>query len=84
MSIKNISIILVILIAAISRFIPHPPNFTPIIAMGLFSGFYLKNSKARALLLPLGAMAISDIFLGFHTISLFVYFSLAMISSRSI
>ena len=80
MSIKNISIILVILIAAISRFIPHPPNFTPIIAMGLFSGFYLKNSKARALLLPLGAMAISDIFLGFHTISLFVYFSLAMIT----
>ena len=79
MSIKNISIILVILIAAISRFIPHPPNFTPIIAIGLFSGFYLKNNRTIALLLPLGAMVISDIFLGFHVISLFVYFSLAII-----
>ena len=81
MSIKNISIILVVLIAAISRFVPHPPNFTPIIAMGLFSGFYLKKNKQLALLLPLSAMILSDIFLGFHLISLFVYFSLAAITA---
>ena len=45
MNTKNISILLVILVAILSRFIPHPPNFTPIIAIGLFSGFYLKNNK---------------------------------------
>ena len=81
MSIKNISIILVVLIAVISRFVPHPPNFTPIIAIGLFSGFYLKKNKQLALLLPLSAMILSDIFLGFHLISLFVYFSLAVITA---
>ena len=81
MNIKSISIILVVFIAAISRFIPHPPNFTPIIAMGLFSGFYLKNNKKLALCLPLFAMFISDIFLGFHLISLFVYISLGIIAS---
>ena len=80
MNIKSISIILVILIAALSRFIPHPPNFTPIIAMGLFSGFYLKKDKKLALLLPLSAMVLSDIVLGFHLISLFVYTSLAIIT----
>ena len=81
MSIKNISIILVVLVAAISRFVPHPPNFTPIIAMGLFSGFYLKSNKKLALLLPLSAMFISDMFLGFYSISLFVYSSLAVITA---
>ena len=80
MNIKNISIILVVLVAVISRFIPHPPNFTPIIAIGLFSGFYLKNNKKLALLIPLSAMFLSDLFLGFHLISLFVYVSLAIIT----
>ena len=79
MNIKNISIILVIIAAVLSRFIPHPPNFTPIIAIGLFSGFYFKKDKKLALLIPLFAMIISDIFLGFYLISLFVYLSLALI-----
>ena len=79
MNFKNISIILVVLIAALSRFIPHPPNFTPIIAMGLFSGFYFKNNKILALLVPIMAMAISDIYFGFSAISIVVYFSLGLI-----
>ena len=68
MNIKNISIILVIIAAVLSRFIPQPPNFTPIIAIGLFSGFYFKKDKKLALLIPLFAMIISDIFLGFYLI----------------
>ena len=79
MNVKNISIILVVLVAAISRFIPHPPNFTPIIAMGLFSGFYFKNSKALALLVPIAAMSISDVYFGFSIISVFVYLGIVLI-----
>jgi len=79
MDIKKFSIILVVLVAAISRFLPHPPNFTPIIAMGLFSGFYFKNNKILALLVPIFAMFISDIYFGFSTISIFVYFALGLI-----
>ena len=33
----------VILILSFSRIIPHPSNFTPILAVGIFSGFYLDN-----------------------------------------
>jgi len=79
MNIKNISIVLVVLVAAISRIIPHPPNFTPIIAMGLFSGFYFKNNKALALLVPIAAMSISDVYFGFSAISAFVYLGLGLI-----
>ena len=79
MNIKKFSIILVVLVAAISRLIPHPPNFTPIIAMGLFSGFYFKNNKILALLVPIIAMSISDVYFGFSIISIFVYFALGLI-----
>ena len=53
---------LIIILAAIMRLIPHPPNFTPIIAMGLFSGYCIKN-KTIAILLPIMAMFFSDLFL---------------------
>lgn len=42
-------ITIAILLAAISRLLPHPPNFTPIAAMALFGGAYLSspNPKGR-------------------------------------
>jgi len=79
MNSKNLSLVLVILVAALSRLIPHAPNFTPIIAMGLFSGFYFRNNKSLAIVLPLAAMFIADIFIGFYLISLFVYIALAFV-----
>ena len=67
-----------ILIAAISRIIPHPFNFTPIAAMALFGGACLENKKL-AFIIPLLAMFISDCILqaisgiGFHNTMFFVY-----------
>lgn len=63
-----------LVLAALSRLLPHPPNFTPLEAMGLFAGAVLLDRRL-AFLLPLGAMAISDAGLallhgmdyGFHT-----------------
>ncbi|GAA4281144.1 DUF6580 family putative transport protein [Gaetbulibacter aestuarii] len=69
---KQIVLLLFILVAAVIRLFPHLPNVTPITAMALFSGVYFNNKKL-ALLVPLLAMAVSDLFLGFHTISIFVY-----------
>ena len=69
---KQIVLLLFILVAAIIRLFPHLPNVTPITAMALFSGVYFSNKKL-AFAVPLLAMAVSDIFLGFHTISIFVY-----------
>ena len=62
---------LIILFAVILRIIPHAPNFAPIAAMALFGGAYL--DKKYALIVPLLAMFISDIFLGFHSTMPFVY-----------
>lgn len=55
-----------IAIGAISRVIPHPANFAPISAMALFGGVYL--NKKQALTLPILAMILSDLFIGFDSI----------------
>ena len=68
-----------VLIAALTRLIPHPPNFAPITAMSLFAGAYFTR-KQLAFIMPLLAMLISDLFLGFYTISVFVYLSFAVIT----
>lgn len=49
-----------ILIAAISRLIPHPYNFAPIGAMSIFGAAYFADKKL-AFLVPLFAMFISDL-----------------------
>ena len=55
-----IGIISLILFASFTRIIPHMPNFTPIGAMALFGGAYLKN-KNHAFLIPIISLWISDI-----------------------
>lgn len=52
-----------ILLAALSRLLPHPPNFSPIEAVALFGGAYFAN-RLWAVVVPLLAMLISDLALG--------------------
>ena len=73
----------IVIFAAFTRLIPHPPNFTPIIAIGLFGGAYLKDRRL-AFLIPLIAMIIADAFLGFHGTMIWVYGSLILISMMGI
>lgn len=54
-----------ILFGALLRVIPHPANFAPIAALALFGGTYL--NKRVAVAVTLGAMILSDIFLGFDS-----------------
>ena len=75
---NNFSIIL-ILILVLSRAIPHPPNFTPIIAVAIMSSYLFKNQSISILVLII-SMLISDIFLGLHENIFFVYFSLILIT----
>ena len=70
---------LIIVLAAITRLMPHPPNFTPIIAIGLFGGAYIHN-RSLAVLIPIGAMFLSDLFLGFHGTVYFVYGSFLLVT----
>ena len=62
---------------ALSRLIPHPPNFTPILGMAVFSGAII-NKRFFAYLVPLLAMLLSDLYLGFHASMPIIYFSLAI------
>ena len=61
---RFIALASIILIAAFSRLIPHPYNFTPIAAMALFGGAYFTNKK-WAFAIPLLAMFVSDVSLAF-------------------
>lgn len=67
----------IILILALSRLIPHPPNFTPILGMAVFSGAVI-NHKLIAYIIPLAAMLLSDLYLGLHASMPIIYFSLAI------
>lgn len=69
---KNLIITIIMLAAVLTRLVPHLPNFTPVTAIALFGGLYISN-KILAYALPLIIMFISDIFLGFSSITLFVY-----------
>lgn len=66
-----------ILLAAIARLIPHPPNFTPVGAMALFGGACLADRRL-ALLMPFAALFLSDLFLGLHILIPVVYASFAL------
>jgi len=72
---KLFIVLAIIGVAALFRFLPHPPNFVPLTAIALFAGAYITD-KRLAFLIPIGAMFISDAIIGFHNTMLFVYASL--------
>jgi hypothetical protein len=52
-------VLFAVIISIAGRLMPHLPNFTPLVAVTLFSGFVFKN-KFKAVLLALACMLISD------------------------
>jgi hypothetical protein len=51
-----------IVLAALTRFLPHPPNFTPLGAMGLFGAAYF-GKKWMALAIPFISLFLGDLVL---------------------
>jgi len=76
---KQIFPIGLVLILALSRLIPHPYNFTPVIAVAIMSGYFFKNIYFSYLIVII-SMLISDLFIGFYSNMIFVYISLLLIS----
>lgn len=66
-----------ILVATAMRVIPHPPNFTPLTALALFGGACFTD-KRLAFFVPLMALFLSDLVLGFYTLMPVVYASFAL------
>ena len=78
---KNMIVIISLILFGVAlRLIPHPANFSPIGAIGLFAGCYL--SLRRFWLLPIFALFISDFFLGFYNpVSMFTVYLSFVISA---
>lgn len=84
-------IALMILLAALSRLLPHPPNFAPIGGMALFGAAYFSH-RIWAFIFPIVSMWISDLvlnnvvygqyfdhFVWFYSGSVFTYAAFALI-----
>jgi hypothetical protein len=82
---------LMVFLAAMSRLLPHPPNFAPIGGMALFGAAYY-SKRYWAFLIPIASMWISDLvlnnvvygqyfdsFVWFYSGSLFTYGAFALI-----
>ena len=67
-----------ILIISFSRLIPHPPNFTPIIAVAILSGYFFKNLYV-SIGVVITSVFLTDIMLGFYPSMVMVYLSLIII-----
>ena len=67
--------VIIILILAFSRIIPHQWNFTPILAAGTFLGFYFRQ-LFLSMFLVIVSMFLGDLYFGFHNTMLFTYSAL--------
>ena len=69
-------------ILALSRIIPHPPNFTPILASAIMAPMLIKD-RWFGIAIPIVAMFISDIIIGFYSYQFVIYssiFAIALVS----
>lgn len=66
----------IFLALAASRFIPHPPNFTSLLALSFYVPALLGKKYIPSLIV---SFAITDIFIGFHTLTLFTWGSVFLI-----
>ena len=72
-----LKITLAILITlSVTRFIPHPPNFTSLIALSFYVPAFF---GVRYLPIVLISFAITDLIIGFHSVTLFTWGSVALI-----
>ena len=75
---KEYIIIGLIVLAILTRLIPHPPNFAPITGIALFSAINFNNTFFK-FLVPLISLVIFDLIIGFSLINIFVYLSFIVI-----
>lgn len=75
---RFVVLVAMILAAAASRLIPHPPNVASITAVALFGGAYLSD-KRLALIVPLAALLLSDLILGLYRHMEIVYGSFLLV-----
>lgn len=71
-------VIFLLIVGIIGRFLPHAPNFTPVIAVALFGGLYLP--RRYSLIVTIVLLAVSDLIIGWHNTMPFTWSCLALIA----
>ena len=66
-----------IIVLSLFRLIPHPPNFTPILAISVFAGIKFKDNLF-SYLVPVFAMFVSDAIIGFHSGMIIIYLAIVL------
>jgi len=66
----------ILIILSVSRFIPHPPNFTSLLALSFYVPAFLGLRYLPALLI---SFAITDLIIGYHTGTFFTWGSVFLI-----
>ena len=79
---KFFYLIFFVIILALSRIIPHPPNFTPILASAIMAPMLVKD-RWFGIAMPIVAMFISDIIIGFHPYQFVIYSTILIIAFLS-
>ena len=78
---KQFKIFLAIFLSiSISRIIPHPPNFTLLIALSFYAPFFL---GLRSIPLIIISFAITDFFIGYHNLTHWTWGSIFLIGLLS-
>jgi hypothetical protein len=78
----EIGIALALIAAGVTmRLLPHPVNFAPITAIAIFGGAVLP--RKLAIWVPLGAMIVSDVFIGFYSMMPVTWACYALIALAS-
>ena len=67
------------IILALSRIIPHPSNFTPILASAIMAPMLVKDRLFGAAI-PILAMFIGDLIIGFHPFQFVIYLTILSIA----
>ena len=69
---------LLVVLGVVCRVVPHPENFAPIGAIALFAGASFRD-RGAAIVVPLVAMFIGDLFIGLHSLMPLIYATYALI-----
>ena len=67
----------IFVLLAVSRFIPHPPNFTNLIALSFYVPALLGINYLPVLLI---SFVITDLIIGFHNVTFFTWGSIIIIA----
>lgn len=76
---KTFAVVGLIILAALTRLIPHPWNMTAVGAMAIFGGTYLRP-RILSVVVPLLALFVSDAVLGFYSGMYVTYIAFALVA----